>query len=678
MTDRKLVRPFHTLLIANRGEIARRIARSARRLGYRSVAVYSDADADGLHVREADLAVRIGGPAAGDSYLNIAAILEAARSAGADAVHPGYGFLAENAEFAAAVEQAGLVFVGPPEAAIRMMGNKARAKVAMAEADVPCIPGYQDGDQSVEAYAQAARRIGYPVMIKAAAGGGGRGMRRVRNPEELPPALASAASEAAAAFGSNELILEKAIERARHIEIQVLADSHGNVIHLGERDCSIQRRHQKIIEEAPSPAVDDTLRARMGQAALRSARAIGYQGVGTMEFLLAPDGNFYFMEMNTRLQVEHAVTEAITGLDLVEWQLRVAAGEPLDLEQDALQFRGHAIEVRLTAEDVPAGFLPQTGTLRRWRPPQETRALRIDHGLAEGGAISPYYDSMIAKLIAHGRTREEARRKLRQALEQCVVLGVPTNQWFLAACLEDPVFAAGSGVHTGFVEERFGARLKARPAASPLTVAWAAFAAYACAMDAPGPDISPPRPAARPWRANLMQENTSWDICVTPDGQGWRIEANLSESTIDTGPHRFELRNARWQSPDRSVLEAEFDGARESVCLAAGEAGLSLFHRGRAWEFLQVPAHKPRNAAMADGTVTAPFTGRILLVAVQTDDQVGAGDPLLTMEAMKMEHTLYAPVAGRIVELAAQAGGQASKDRPLLRIEPPASREAAS
>ncbi|WP_454696098.1 acetyl/propionyl/methylcrotonyl-CoA carboxylase subunit alpha [Achromobacter aegrifaciens] len=666
MTHSKLVRPFHTLLIANRGEIARRIMRSARKLGYRSVAVYSDADADSLHVREADLAARIGGPAPADSYLNIEALLAAARATGADAVHPGYGFLAENEAFAAAVEQAGLVFVGPPAAAIGAMGNKARAKAAMSRADVPCIPGYQGADQSIDAFVRAAGDIGFPVMVKAAAGGGGRGMRLVRDSAALPAAFASARSEAAAAFGSDELILEKAIEQPRHVEIQVLADSHGNVIHLGERDCSVQRRHQKIIEEAPSPAVDDALRASMGQAAVRSARALGYQGAGTMEFLLAPDGSYYFMEMNTRLQVEHAVTEAVTGLDLVEWQLRVAAGEMLDIAQEAVRIDGHAMELRLTAEDVPAGFLPQTGVMRRWRPPLEISGLRVDHGLTEGGAIPPYYDSMIAKLVAHGRNREEACRKLLRALEQCVALGVPTNQSFLADCLHDPVFAAASGVHTGFVEERFGASLATRSVPTAAAVAWAAFATQACMTDSAGAELTPPLPPSRPWRVALALDTGRWDVCVTSSARGWRIEAVLGGS--DAEPVRFELRGARWLGQDRSRLEAELDGVRESVWIAPGPNAMGLFHRGRAWEFQLPPAYQSRASALASGTLTAPFTGRILHISVAADDRVSEGDPLIVMEAMKMEHTLYAPVAGRVADLAAHAGSQASKDQPLLRI----------
>jgi geranyl-CoA carboxylase alpha subunit len=405
------------VLVANRGEIALRVLRTVRRLGYGSVAVYSEADRDSPHVQAADRAVCIGPAAPAQSYLNIQAILAAAHQAGADAVHPGYGFLSENDAFADSVDAAGLVFIGPSGDNIRAMGNKAGAKRLMQTAGMPCIPGYEGEDQSDETFVREAERIGFPIMCKAAAGGGGRGMRLVQQASDLPAALASARSEARTAFGSAELILERAVNAPRHVEIQLLADSYGHVVHLGERDCSVQRRHQKLIEEAPSPAVDAALRQRMGDAAVHSARTLGYIGAG----------QFYFMEMNTRLQVEHAVTEAITGLDLVEWQLRVASGEALSFAQHDIQLSGHAIEVRLTAEDVPAGFLPQTGPVLRWRPPVG-HDVRVDSALREGGDVSPHYDSMVAKLVAHGRNREEARRKLLSAVRHCVLLGLPTNQ----------------------------------------------------------------------------------------------------------------------------------------------------------------------------------------------------------------------------------------------------------
>ncbi|WP_043114168.1 acetyl-CoA carboxylase biotin carboxylase subunit, partial [Pseudacidovorax intermedius] len=432
--------PFRKILIANRGEIALRIIRTARALGYRTVAVHSTADAGARHVREADQAVCIGDPLPAQSYLCIPALIEAARRSGADAVHPGYGFLAENEDFAQACHDAGLVFIGPSAEAIRAMGNKAGAKVLMQAAGVPCIPGYQGEDQSEARLADEAGRIGFPVMIKATAGGGGRGMRLVNSAAEFPELLRSARSEAQSAFGDPEVILERAIVRPRHIEIQVFADRHGHAIHLGERDCSVQRRHQKLIEEAPSPAVDAALRARMGATAVAAVKAIRYEGAGTLEFLLDAEGRYYFMEMNTRLQVEHPVTEAITGLDLVALQLRVAAGEPVGIAQEDVRFSGHAIEVRLCAEDADQGFMPQSGTMALWQMPPQ---LRVEHALQSGAEIPPYYDSMIAKLIAHGDSREDARRLLMAGLEDAVALGVTTNQAFLHRCLGHDVFAAG-------------------------------------------------------------------------------------------------------------------------------------------------------------------------------------------------------------------------------------------
>ncbi len=444
---------FSKILVANRGEIAWRIMRTAKAMGYRTVAVYSDADKDAPHVAFADEAVRIGPPLVGESYLSIDRILEAAHKSGADAVHPGYGFLSENEAFAAACEKAGLVFIGPPPAAIAAMGNKAAAKRRMIDAGVPCVPGYQGADQSDANLEKEARKIGLPVMVKAAAGGGGRGMRLVEREADLQEAIRTARTEAESAFGSGELILEKAVIDARHVEIQVFADAHGNVIHLGERDCSVQRRHQKVIEEAPSPAVNADLRGRMGAAAVAVARAIDYRGAGTVEFLLGADGAFYFLEMNTRLQVEHPVTEAITGQDLVAWQLKVASGEKLPLTQAQVKFSGHAIEVRLYAEDAYAGFLPQTGRIDVWRPASGP-GIRVDHGMKAGLAISPFYDPMIAKVIAHGGTREEARLRLIHALRKTVVLGPTTNRHFLIRLLEHPEFVAGRAT-TAFIGKHF-------------------------------------------------------------------------------------------------------------------------------------------------------------------------------------------------------------------------------
>ncbi|MGD9946576.1 MAG: acetyl/propionyl/methylcrotonyl-CoA carboxylase subunit alpha, partial [Burkholderiaceae bacterium] len=466
--------PFSKILIANRGEITLRVIRSARSLGYRTVAVYSTADAEALHVAQADQAVCIGEPLPSQSYLRIPALIEAARATGADAVHPGYGFLAENEDFAAACRDAGLVFIGPSPEAIRAMGDKAGAKRLMTAAGVPCIPGYQGEDQRAERLADEAARIGYPIMIKATAGGGGRGMRLVTAAEEFESLLRSAQSEAKNAFGDATVILEHAIIEPRHVEIQIFCDRHGNAVHLGERDCSVQRRHQKLIEEAPSPAVDAALRERMGATAVAAARAIGYEGAGTLEFLLDTSGNYFFMEMNTRLQVEHPVTEAITGLDLVEWQLRVAAGEALPLRQDEIRFSGHAIEVRLCAEDPAAGFMPQSGTIRYWQAAQQ---LRIEHALRSGTPVPPYYDSMIAKLVAHGRSRDEARRKLLTGLQDTVMLGIRSNQDFLQRCLMHPDFASGRA-STAFIAQHQAELLAADDAAverAALIGAWLLF-----------------------------------------------------------------------------------------------------------------------------------------------------------------------------------------------------------
>jgi geranyl-CoA carboxylase alpha subunit len=449
------------LLIANRGEIACRIMRTAHARGYRTVAIYSEADADALHVRVADEAVLIGPGPAAQSYLDIERILTAARRTNADALHPGYGFLSERAAFAEACAAAGLTFVGPDPQAIRIMGDKAESKRRMIEADVPCVPGYLGDDQADTVLIREAERIGYPIMVKAAAGGGGRGMRLVHEAHALPVALQTARSEAKAAFGDGRLLLERAVIDARHVEIQVFGDRHGNVIHLGERDCSVQRRHQKVVEEAPSPAVNGDLRARMGQAAVRAAAAIGYVGAGTVEFLLGPDGTFYFLEMNTRLQVEHPVTEMVTGLDLVALQLTVAEGKPLPIAQQGVGFTGHAMEVRLYAEDPSTDFLPQTGQICAWEPATGD-GIRIDHGLRVGATISAFYDPMLAKLIAWGPDRDEARRRLVRSIEDTRVFGVATNRAFLLATLRNPEFAAGKAT-TAFIGRQFPTGFAAAP-----------------------------------------------------------------------------------------------------------------------------------------------------------------------------------------------------------------------
>ncbi|MGE8369267.1 MULTISPECIES: acetyl/propionyl/methylcrotonyl-CoA carboxylase subunit alpha [Cupriavidus] len=654
-------RPFHTLLVANRGEIAMRIMRTARRLGLATVAVYSEADRHSPHVAFADRAVRIGDAAPRASYLNIAAIVEAARSSGADAVHPGYGFLAENAEFAEAVTQAGLVFVGPPAEAIRAMGNKAEAKRLMLDADMPCIPGYQGEAQDDAALLRAAAQIGFPLMVKAAAGGGGRGMRLVHEAHALPGALASARSEASAAFGSGQLILERAVIAPRHVEIQVFADTQGHVIHLGERDCSVQRRHQKVVEEAPSPAVSPALRARMGEAAVRAAQAIGYAGAGTMEFLLDGDGNFYFMEMNTRLQVEHAVTEAITGFDLVEWQLRVAAGEALPVTQDQVALSGHAIEVRLTAEDVAAGFLPQGGPVLRWRAPGAGHDVRVDHALQEGGEIPVHYDSMVAKLVAHGATREEARRKLLRAVEQTVLLGVASNQGFLADCLAHEAFAA-SEVHTGFVDAHMQSALRAaQPAATQ--VACAALAACGLLVAAARPELVAHgsslglRAGERQWRVDLRTVADGWEAAVCEGG--------------GTAAEIVRARVLRADAEQGSAL-VECNGAALPLVFATEGDAVHLFSAGRAWRFARLdPRRKKREAGGAEsaGELLAPLAARIVAVKTVAGEPVRAGQVLVVLEAMKMEHAIVAPFDGVVAELHAREGGQARASALLARVE---------
>jgi geranyl-CoA carboxylase alpha subunit len=674
MSVNKNIRPFHTVLVANRGEIALRVLRTVRRLGYGSVAVYSEADRGSPHVQAADRAVCIGPAAPAQSYLNIDAILAAARLAGADAVHPGYGFLSENDAFADAVDAAGLVFIGPSGDNIRAMGNKAGAKRLMQAAGMPCIPGYEGPNdsegQSDETFVREAERIGFPIMCKAAAGGGGRGMRLVQQARDLPAALASARSEARTAFGSAELILERAVRTPRHVEIQLLADSHGHVVHLGERDCSVQRRHQKVIEEAPSPAVGAALRQRMGEAAVHSARTMGYIGAGTMEFLLDAEGNFYFMEMNTRLQVEHAVTETITGLDLVEWQLRVAAGEALPFAQQDITLQGHAIEVRLTAEDVPAGFLPQTGPVLRWRPPSD-HDVRIDSALVEGGEVSPHYDSMVAKLVAHGRDREEARRKLLSAVRHCVLLGLPSNQGFLADCLSDAVFVQGTGVHTGFVAERMGTP-PAAPVPSTRTVALAALTAQVRNLpcDAQGHLQAPALAQGlamgllqwgeQRWhyriQATASDPMTAWQVLYTP------------QHAADE-PFNLSFTHVQWLDIARSTLAVECDGLREQICIARTDTGVQLFHQGRAWALDCPPLHRAAGPKEGSGAVQAPLTARVLQVMVTPGQTVQAGERLLVLEAMKMEHTLTAPFTGVVRELLAQAGGQALKGALLMQIE---------
>ena len=616
---------FSKVLVANRGEIAWRVMRTARAMGYRTVAVYSDADRDAPHVAYADEAVRIGPPPVGESYLSTERILEAAHRSGADAIHPGYGFLSENEAFATACEKAGLTFIGPPPAAIAAMGNKAAAKRRMIEAGVPCVPGYQGADQSDANLEAEARKIGLPVMVKAAAGGGGRGMRLVEHDGDLMEAIRTARTEAESAFGSGELILEKAVVDARHVEIQVFADAHDNVIHLGERDCSVQRRHQKVIEEAPSPAVDASLRDRMGAAAVAAARAIGYRGAGTVEFLLGADGAFYFLEMNTRLQVEHPVTEAITGLDLVEWQLRVARGEQLPLRQDQVTLTGHAIEARLYAEDAYAGFLPQTGRIDVWRPATGL-GIRIDHGMKDGLAISPFYDPMIAKVIAHGATREEARMRLVRALAETVVLGPTTNRHFLIRLLGHPDFEAGAATTSFLVKHQF-------PAPEIGDAHWTAAASLL-------------------WQASAQK--------YPPSMRGWR-NSNPEPTPLRLSAAGSE-RLMQVRDPDPVEVPFHIDGNDIVLDIDA----LSVRFTDKTY------APPETAAAGSDGKLRAPMDGRIVAIKVAAGDQVSRGQTLIVLEAMKIQHQLKAALDAKIEAISVQEGQQVSNRTVLATMKPDA------
>jgi 3-methylcrotonyl-CoA carboxylase alpha subunit len=657
------------LLIANRGEIACRIARTARRLGIETVAVYSDADAAAPHVRACDQAVRIGAPPPAESYLRVDAILEAARRSGADAVHPGYGFLSENAAFAEACAAAGLVFVGPPPAAIRAMGSKAEAKALMARAGVPVVPGYHGADQDPALLQSQADALGYPVLVKAAAGGGGKGMRRVEHAAEFAAALASCRREAAASFGDERVILERYVLRPRHVEVQVFADAHGAVVHLFERDCSVQRRHQKVLEEAPAPGLGTVQRAALGRAAVDAARAVGYLGAGTVEFILAPDGDFHFMEMNTRLQVEHPVTEMITGLDLVEWQLRVAAGEPLPLAQEALRIDGHAIEARIYAEDPERGFLPSTGRLQHLAFPRPTPQVRIDSGVEQGGEITPFYDPMIAKLVVHGADRAEALARLRRALGECRVVGVASNLSFLGRLAATASFSTAD-LDTALIEREATALFPA-PSAPPAR-AWLAAAAALLT-----PRAVPARGPRSPW-----EDRDGWRIvgtarrelalrsgasAATADVQwraaGWTI-------TLDGTPHAVE---ARWR--DAEVLEMVVDGLREAVTVVGAGATLHLSGAAGRFAIEHLDPLAPRaGAGPAEGHLRAPMPGRVVGVLAEPGRDYPRGTPLLVLEAMKMEHAVLAPADGRLEAVHVAAGDQVAEGAELVTfraVQPP-------
>jgi geranyl-CoA carboxylase alpha subunit len=647
--------PFRNILIANRGEIALRIMRTARRLGFGVVAVYSDADREALHVHYADQAVRIGEALPAQSYLNIEAIIAAAKASGADAVHPGYGFLAENEEFAAACRHAGLVFIGPSPDAIKAMGNKAGAKQIMQAAGVPCVPGYQGADQSDAAMLAEAGKIGFPVMIKAVAGGGGRGMRLAPDAAAFPDLLCSARSEAQSAFGDASVILERAIRDPRHIEIQVFGDRYGNAIHLGERDCSVQRRHQKLIEEAPSPAVSTELRARMGAIAVNAIKSLGYEGAGTLEFLLDATGEFYFMEMNTRLQVEHPVTEAITGIDLVELQLRVAGGEPLGLHQDDIEFSGHAIEVRLCSEDAAHDFMPQSGRMALWQMPEE---LRVEHALRSGAGIPPFYDSMIAKLISHGATRDQARRKLIHGLEQTVAFGVTTNQAFLAACLRHPVFASGEAT-TAFIDKHRDELLAPRPGAAAAKISLAALLLYV--TDASAPPWRQGRTLAATFALPARLElNGVHDLEILRERDGGYAVHR------DGRAHRVEI-----EELSRDIIRFRSNGLTESARFLRDGDRLDVLYQGITLAVRDLTLAAPAATAStgSDGKVRAAMNGRVVAVLVQPGERVAAGQPVMTLEAMKMEHVHTAPIPGTISAIDVVEGEQVTTGKIVAEIE---------
>ena len=647
---------FDTILVANRGEIACRVIRTARALGYRTVAVYSEADAGALHTQQADIAICIGPAEAKQSYLSSAAILAAAKAAGAQAVHPGYGFLSENAEFAQGCVDAGLVFIGPPASAIAAMGNKAAAKRRMIAANVPCVPGYQGAAQDDATLVDEALRIGLPVMVKAAAGGGGRGMRLVHKADDLPHAIQTARAEAENAFGSGELILEKAVVDGRHVEIQVFADSHGHTIHLGERDCSVQRRHQKVIEESPSPAVTESLRAAMGAAAVAAAQAIGYVGAGTVEFLLDADGrSFYFLEMNTRLQVEHPVTEMVTGLDLVALQIQVAAGQPLPLAQPDVTLTGHAIELRLYAEAPHAGFLPQAGQLLRWSPPAGV-GIRTDHGLhGQDQAITPFYDPMIAKIIAHGASRDEARRRLVAALERSIVLGLETNRGFLLDLLSHPDFAAGRAT-TRFIPQHFAAI--AAPVPEPLLLQAAAILWFEHSAARYGHD------AGRAWSST---GSLAWPVLL-----GWGEETRRLTVAVD-GPGRYRVDGRALQVMQRAdgLIRIAADGREDSLAYAfagdqlhIGAARQDFACRDLTW------APPGISEAAADRELRAPMNGKIVAVLAAEGERVARGQRLVIMEAMKMQHEMVARIDGLVERLPVRVGDQVATRQLLAALAP--------
>ncbi len=667
---------FTKILIANRGEIACRVAATARRLGVKTVAVHSDADARAKHVAACDEAVHIGGSAPKDSYLQWERIIEAARATGAQAIHPGYGFLSENEAFANACAQAGLVFIGPPSSAIEAMGLKAESKRLMEKAGVPLVPGYHGADQDPALLQREADRIGYPALIKASAGGGGKGMRVVERSEDFAAALASCQREARNSFGSDAVLIEKYVQRPRHIEIQVFGDTQGNCVYLFERDCSVQRRHQKVLEEAPAPGMTPELRQRMGEAAVAAAKAVNYVGAGTVEFIVEqPQGydhpeamRFYFMEMNTRLQVEHPVTEAITGLDLVEWQLRVASGEPLPLQQHQLRMQGHAIEARICAENPDNQFLPATGTLRVYRKPPHTAfergAVRVDDGVREGDAISPFYDSMIAKLIVHGDTRQQALARLDAALADTRIVGLATNVQFLRHVVGSESFAAAR-LDTALIPREAAVLFQQDRVGTPTAVAAAVAQTLLSERALEGTDPFSHRDGFR----SHGQTTRRFDFDVA----GATLQALLTYGRDGAltlavgdvqGPLVFEMMDV-----NSGAFDLQFAGRRDTVQTWTQGETVHVFTGRGATSLIEIDllAHAGEGEAEG-GRLTAPMPGKVVSIAVKAGDAVKKGQPLAVMEAMKMEHTIAAPVDGTVAEVLYAPGDQVAEGAELLKL----------
>jgi 3-methylcrotonyl-CoA carboxylase alpha subunit len=664
---------FKKILIANRGEIACRVAATARRMAIQSVAVYSDADAGAKHVGFCDEAIHIGGSAPKDSYLRWERIIEAAKATGAEAIHPGYGFLSENEEFAQACADAGLVFIGPPASAIKAMGLKAESKQLMEKAGVPLVPGYHGSDQDPALLKREADRIGYPVLIKASAGGGGKGMRAVEKTEDFEAALASCKREAINSFGDDAVLVEKYAQRPRHIEIQVFGDTHGNYVYLFERDCSVQRRHQKVLEEAPAPGMTEAMRKQMGEAAVAAARAVNYVGAGTVEFIVEQraDGsmNFFFMEMNTRLQVEHPVTEAITGLDLVEWQLRVASGEKLPLAQDQLRITGHAIEARICAETPDNNFLPATGTLNVYKKPVHTAfergQVRVDDGVREGDAISPYYDSMVAKLIVHGATREEALARLDDALAQTRIVGLSTNVQFLRYVVRSPSFAKAN-LDTALIQREEAVLFKQEPVGLAMAAASAVAKALLDERAAEGADPFSRRDG---WRSHgVTQRRFAFEFHGTPAtavltyGHDGALHLALVDGEVQVaGPLVF--------AETAQGIDVQFAGQRMTAAVYPQGELDHVFAAKGATQILSIDLLAHAGEAHAEGgRLTAPMPGKVVSFAVKAGDKVTKGQPLAVMEAMKMEHTIAAPADGVVQELLYAPGDQVSEGAELLKI----------